>query len=113
MSEIKLSDLDAAYADASDAAHHFAVETQFLLGRIELMAKEKNIEDFLLPFPITFSGGDYHDEYVRVRFDEDGAVFVDSGGNDTPAGDLPASVVFAFCEQLVNNFSRFNNEQRS
>jgi hypothetical protein len=91
------------------AKHHAAWSESVndLLARIERGARKAGIKDFDLRFPITFSGGDYHDEYVCVRFDDDGAIFIDSCDNEEAAGELPIDVVYAFCEQFMNTACKF------
>lgn len=97
----------AAYLEADKHHQAWIEHTNALLARIEKGARKARMEDFDIHFPITFSYGDGHDEYERVRFDKEGAVFIDSSGNEEAASDLPVEVIFAFCQQFMNTACKF------
>lgn len=93
--------MSASLAESAFSAAVDAVEPE-----IRAIFAAKNTASFRLPFPITFSGGDYHDEYERLILSDEGNLFLEDGcGNPTDVAEVDASTLFSAYQQIASNYA--------
>jgi hypothetical protein len=70
--------------------------------------KEKDATIFRLSRSIDYSGGDYHDRYIRLVLFEGGVLSLeDTGENPTPVEDVDSETLFNVFSQVLRDEGKF------